>query len=246
MRYLLPVGLILIGLYIGFAMFQIPICMKMGWYRRGEQLIEGALQRIGESPAVVPLLFHLFVFQFQQGRLAEATATLDRLSREDLPSDAVPVMELNRAGLLVADEEFQKALDIYMRYSVEDFPEKQQAVFLNNLAFSYFTLGIELEIGIELADRAFNMSPDPRFAKTLAGLLLKTGSLEAALAWCEYGLRRLKRADHISRAWCYYLLALTRQEMGQTAGARDAVQKGLAVCPLEKLSRRMDSLTSSL
>ena len=168
-QYLFPVSLILLGLFIGFSMFQIPICMKLGWYARGEALIRGALQRIGDSPALLPLLFNLFVFQYQQGKIDDAEQTLERISSEGVPPEAVPMVDLNRAGVFAAREEYGKALDIYSRYSVEDFSGKQQPVFLNNLAFAYYGLGIELDAGIEMADRAFSMSRDPRFSKTLAG-----------------------------------------------------------------------------
>ena len=241
-QYFFPVSLILLGMFIGFSMFQIPICMKMGWYARGEALILGALQRIGDSPAVLPLLFNLFVFQYQQGKIDAAGETLDRISSEGVPPEAVPMLDLNRAGLYAVQENYKKALDIYSRYSVEDFSGKQQPVFLNNLAFAYYGLGIELDAGIELADRAFSMSPDPRFSKTLAGLLFKTGSLDAALAWCEYGIRRLRRADRISRAWCYYLLALVRREQGDAAAAAEAAGKGLTISPISSLSDRLEKI----
>jgi len=241
-QYLLPVALIFLGLFIGFSMFQIPICMRFGWYARGEGMILGALDRIGDSPAVIPLLFNLFVFQFQQGKIDAARATLDRISGEGPSPEAIPVLALNRAGLYAAREEYKKALDIYSRFTVEDFSEKVQPIFLNNLAFAYFGLGIELELGIELADRAFNMSSDPRFSRTLAGLLFKTGSLDASRAWCEYGIRRLRRADRISRAWCYYILALVKRELGDSAASVNAARKGKAICPVSALNDRLDEL----
>lgn len=244
-RYLLPGALILLGLSIGFNMFQIPLCMKLGWYARGERLLLAVLHRAGDSPNAVPFLFHLFLFQFQQGKLAEATATLDRLAAAELPEEARPAVAHNRAGVLAADEKYREALDIYLRYSVEDFPSRQQPVFLNNLAFAYAALGIELANGLDIADRAFNMAPDPRFAKTLAWLLLRQGETDAARAWCDYGLKRLPRADRISRAWCWYLRAQVCRATGDKLGAGDAARHGLALSPLDKLSRRLEKIVLS-
>lgn len=240
--FILPVGLILFGLYLGFLMFQIPICMKLGWYARGERLITGILPRVTDPRAEVTLLFHLFIFQFQQGRLPEAEETLERLSASDIPSEVRPLVDMNRASVFVAGERAEEALAVYRRYTVADFQEKQQAIFLNNLAFVYFLLGIELDDGIEMADRAFNLQPDPRFARTLAGLLFKTGSLEAAEAWCRYGLKKLPRAERIGRAWCWYIRALVRKELGDTEGVREAVKKGLTLSPLPKLTERLQAL----
>ena len=245
-RYGFSAGLILLGLYITFLMFQIPLCLKLGWYARGERLIQGVLLRDTPPRALIPLLFHLFMFQYQQGRLAAAMETLDQLSRTDLPSEGVPIVELNRATLLAAEDRAQEALEIYRRYSVDDFSGTLQAVFLNNLAFVYFLLGIELEIGIELVDRAFNMHPDPRFSRTFAGLLFKSGSLEAAQAWCRYGLKKLPRSDRISRAWGWYIQGLIGLETGQHDAVRKAVVRGLALSPLPSLSERLQALGNAL
>lgn len=235
---LLPLLLVLLVGVLLYRLFLIPICMRMGWHARGEELIKGVLERAEGTPAFHALLLNLFYFQFQLGKLDEAEKTLNRIPTGDLPPELRALSDMNRATLYLARDQFQTALDILRNYNVDDFSEKAGPVFLNNLAFAYYGLGINLEEGIDMVDRAFGLLPDARFSGTLAALLFKTWQLDAALKWAEYGIKHVPRRERFSRTWLHFIRARILHAMGHAPQAVASARKALELCNIE--SRRQD------
>ncbi len=218
----------------------------MGWYEKGERLLKKALRRINGTPAVATLLFHLIYFYFQQGKFKEAEKTINDINMGDLPADASVLISLNKAALYIVDEKYQKALDVLGRYRIDDFPASAGPAFLNNIAFAYYGLGINIDEGIEMTDRAFGLRPDPGFAVTMAGLLFKKYELKAGLAWTDYALKKLKRGNIYTRAYAGYLRAQILSSMGDAAGALVCAEKALSMSVSDNLNKNLDKLLLNL
>jgi tetratricopeptide (TPR) repeat protein len=125
--------------------------------------------------------------------------------------------------------------------SVEEFPEKGRPLFLNNLAYAYGALGINLDDAVEIADRAFGMRHDPRIAGTLAGLMNRIHQPDAALQWADYALKHLPRREGNSRAYGLYCRAVALGTLGRITEARQAALKARGLARLPEVGDRIHS-----
>ena len=95
-------------------------------------------------------------------------------------------------------------------------------------------LGRELDQALDMAERAFSVTPSPRIAVILGHILVRIKQYQAAEAWITWGIKRLRRKERYFGSYARYLRALLVRATGKGEEGEKAVLKALAQAPSEE------------
>jgi tetratricopeptide (TPR) repeat protein len=190
------------------------ILARMGRDEEARATIDKAL---AGDPDYGPALEAKGMFAEHQDKLAEALKSFD---------DAVAVDPLNpeyayRAALVVLRQGNIEDAIARLRKIVSLAPGHAAAV--NDLAWGLAESGEELDLALELAQRAAQLSRGPQTLDTLGWVQFKRGDVDAALDSFEAALE-----DGPDSPSVRYRMALVLNRKGDAAGARQNLARALA------------------
>jgi tetratricopeptide (TPR) repeat protein len=186
-------------------------------YAKGIEYLEKAIDINPEMSSAYFLIGNAYA---AQKKFDTAIEQYDKVSKKN----AKAIQPLMMTGLLYdmqkqpqkANEYYQKVLDL----------NKNFAPAANNLAYNYAQHGGNLDVALNLAQKAREANPnDPGIADTLGWIHFKKGTYATALSLLKESNEKFKGQN----ATVLYHLAMAHDKNGEEKFAKDAVQKALAV-----------------
>ncbi len=186
--------------------------------KRGEELLRQVIEIDSSYFDAYSALGQIYV---RQGRLDAALAEFEQLAQRD----SKPVVALTFAGMILqargrmpdARAKFERALQL----------DPSAAVAANNLAWLYAESGQNLDLALELAQRAAARMPDvAEVNDTIGWVHMKNNLPRAALPYFEKSVKK-----DGGNALYQYHLGLALAGVGNTTSARLALERAIKLKP---------------
>jgi len=229
---LLPIG----AGGVALMLFRLPLYAFFGMNAAGAKLTGRVLAGMAEdAPGRDLFLYQHSYFLYGMGHFREALEVLEEIDFGNIPQELQYVVMLNKG--LIQNARFcpEEAISTLEQISFED--RAQGDLYANWLAYmaeAWAQLGRELDQALDMAERAFSVTPSPRIAVILGHILVRMKQYQAAEAWITWGIKRLRRKERYFGSYARYLRALLVRATGKGEEGEKAVLKALAQAPSEE------------
>jgi tetratricopeptide (TPR) repeat protein len=191
---------------------------------RDEEALAAVAKALEADPDFAPALEVRATYAEQAGRLEEALADFDKATAAD-PENAEYPYRAARISLRLGKDDDGI---LRLRKVVSLAPGHVGAA--NDLAWRLAESGRELDLALDLANRATQLDRQAETLDTLGWVQLKRGDVDAALQSFEAAL--VARPDTAS---VHYRMALALSQKGDSAAARENLAKALEMDPFPEV-----------